>query len=210
MSVRRGSASRTPALSKRRPPSRSCGFAPWTLAASNRPVVSTRIRPNGAYCDDRLFGSCRRWGRGGESTSGRRSLRRCRAVSALVACDRRPRPLSRAGRGDGCRGQPEHDVPHPAAGRVDGGKEAVGASERGEAARGARWAARALVFVDETGTQMDMTPRPQGSSAQRSSMEPSATKLPTRTPRLTIRTTRQNGSRKTVTRAHREGSSCRR
>lgn len=53
----------------------------------------------------------------------------------------------------------------PAAGRVDGEKKSLIASERDEAARvawramAALWDARRVVFVDESGTQTNMTPR---------------------------------------------------
>jgi transposase len=56
-------------------------------------------------------------------------------------------------------------VPRPAAGRLDGGKKSLIATERDAAARAAwrviaaLWAADSLVFVDESGTQTNMTPR---------------------------------------------------
>ncbi len=67
--------------------------------------------------------------------------------------------------GDGRRGQREHEVPRPAAPRVDGEKKSLIATERDEAARAAwramsaLWAATRLVFVDESGAQTNMTPR---------------------------------------------------
>lgn len=56
-------------------------------------------------------------------------------------------------------------MPRPAAGRLDGEKKSLVASERDEAARAAwrvmtaLWDAHGLVFVDESGTQTTMTPR---------------------------------------------------
>jgi transposase len=66
-------------------------------------------------------------------------------------------------------------VSRPAADRLDGEKKSLIATERDEAARAAwramaaLWDARRLVFVDESGTQTNMTPRysraPQGERA---------------------------------------------
>lgn len=56
-------------------------------------------------------------------------------------------------------------MPRAATGRMDGEKKSLVASERDEAARAAwrataaLWQASALVFVDESGTQTNMTPR---------------------------------------------------
>ncbi len=62
-------------------------------------------------------------------------------------------------------GQPKHDVPCAAAGRMDTKKKSLIASERDEAARAAFramravWAATDVTFLDESGTQTNMTPR---------------------------------------------------
>jgi transposase len=69
--------------------------------------------------------------------------------------------------GSGDRGarEPKHDVPRPAACGVDTKKKSLIASERDEAARAAfqamsaLWEATTVTFIDESGTQTNMTPR---------------------------------------------------
>ena len=91
-------------------------------------------------------------------------------TTASSRCSRpipmRPSPTTaRGGKGRRASREPEHDVPRPAAGRLDGEKKSLIASERDEAARAAwramaaLWDATPLVFVDESGTQTNMTPR---------------------------------------------------